>query len=117
MTFFRPQNQPTLRLLTLKAFFLVMLATAYRACEVPALSGLPADISSEVDGSMSVRYLPEFRAKTHVSRNSPITIIQPLATRLAPDDDDRFSVPCSLSPSLNPRAHEIRALSASLALE
>ena len=94
-----------------------MLATAYRACEVPALSGLPADISSEVDGSMSVRYLPEFRAKTHVSRNSPITIIQPLATRLAPDDDDRFSVPCSLSPSLNPRAHEIRALSASLALE
>ena len=90
---FRPQNQPTLRLLTLKACFLVTLATAYRACEVHALSGLQADISSEVDGSMSVRYLPKFRAKTHVTQNSPITIIQPLATRLAPDDDDCFLCP------------------------
>ena len=119
---------------------------------------------------MSVRYLPEFRAKTqHTSRNSPVTVIQPLATRLAPDDDDRFLCPVlslqhylrrsrplrgpnlrrlfvSFNPNYqsdvrkstvsrwlttviqeayksasldisNPRAHEIRALSASLALE
>jgi hypothetical protein len=139
------------------------------SCEVHALSGLPADISSEADGSMSVS-LPEFRAKTKSDcRNSPITVIQPLASRLASDDDDRFLCPVlSLhrylrrsrplrGPNLrrlfvsfnsnyqsdirkstvsrwlttviqeayksasldvaNPRAHEIRALSASLALE
>jgi hypothetical protein len=114
--------------------------------------------------------LPEFRAKTKSDcRNSPITVIQPLASRLASDDDDRFLCPVlSLhrylrrsrplrGPNLrrlfvsfnsnyqsdirkstvsrwlttviqeayksasldvaNPRAHEIRALSASLALE
>jgi hypothetical protein len=57
---FRPQNKPSLRLLTLKACFLVTLATAFRSYEIHALSGLLADISSEPDGSMSVRYLPEF---------------------------------------------------------
>ena len=91
---FRPQNNPSLRLLTLKACFLVTLATAFRSCEVHALSGLPADVSSETDGSMSVRYLPEFRAKTKsIGRNSPIIIIKPLAPLLAPDDDDRFLCP------------------------
>ena len=166
---FRPQNSPSLRLLTLKACFLVTLATAFRSCEVHGLSGLPADVSSESDGSMSVRFLPEFRAKTKSVASSSPVIIQPLASRLASDDDDRFLCPVlalkrylrrsrplrgpnlrrlfvSFNPGYqfdirkstvsrwlttviqeayksasldvtNPRAHEVRALSASLALE
>ena len=91
MILFRPQNKPSLRLLTLKAclgyFGFYFFVHAKFMLSVVFL----ADVSSGPDGSMSVRFLPEFCAKTKSAGHfSPISIIKSLAFRLASDDDDRF---------------------------
>lgn len=75
--------------LTWKTVFLVSLATGRRSSEVNHLSGLPADISSQPDGSFLLHFLPEFRAKNQRPEDSsPSVRIPPLSSILAPDDED-----------------------------
>lgn len=91
---FSSPGELSLKLLSLKTCFLVSLATARRSCEVHALSGLLNDVSFEPDGSVSLRFLPEFRAKTHrPGDQSPLTVVKPLTSILAPDDADRDLCP------------------------
>ena len=65
-----------------------------RSSEVHALSGAPNDITFESDGSVSLRFLPEFLSKNQVPGNlSPIIPLRPLTSILAPDDPDRALCP------------------------
>ena len=58
------------------------------------LSGLPQDIAFEPDGSISLRFLPDFLAKNQVPGDpSPCLSIRPLTAILAPDDPDRKLCP------------------------
>ena len=91
---FEPIRETPLKFLTLKTAFLVSLALGRRSSEVHALSGLPKDIAYEPDGSISLRFLPEFLAKNQAPGDpSPILLIKPLSSILGPDDEDRFLCP------------------------
>ena len=91
---FEPLAQAPKSLLTLKTVFLVTLACARRSSEVHGLSGLPADIAFESDGSVSLRFLPDFRAKNQRdSEFSPEISIPSLSAVLARDDADRLLCP------------------------
>ena len=91
---FEPLSSLDRKFLTLKAVFLVALASGRRASEVNALSGSPQDISRERDGSFVLSFLPEFRAKNQGAlERSPKIRIPPLSSILAPDDEDRFLCP------------------------
>lgn len=86
---FSPLRETSLLMLTLKTAFLVSLATAHRSSEIHALSGMPADICFERDGSVSLRYLPEFLAKTQRScDHSPATILRPLDSIVSRDEPE-----------------------------
>ena len=91
---FEPLSETSLKALTQKACFLVMLASARRASDIHGLSGLAADIAHESDGSTTLRFLPEFLAKNQRPGEvlTPIHL-RPLTSILAPDDIDRFLCP------------------------
>ena len=91
---FEPLLETPLKVLTQKACFLVMLASARRARDIHGLSGLAADIAHESDGTMTLRFLPEFLAKNQRpgEKLAPIRL-RPLTSILAPDDDDRSLCP------------------------
>ena len=57
---FEPLSSNSFRWLTFKTLFLVTLASGRRASEVHGLSGLASDVALEPDGSMSLRFLPDF---------------------------------------------------------
>lgn len=91
---YEPLSEVTLKTLTLKTCFLVMLASARRASDVHGLSGLLPDIARESDGSLTLRFLPEFLAKNQRPGESLAHIcLRPLTTILAPDDEDRTLCP------------------------
>ena len=71
-----------------------MLASARRASDIHGLSGLAADIAHESDGTMTLRFLPEFLAKNQRpgEKLAPIRL-RPLTSILAPDDDDQSLCP------------------------
>jgi hypothetical protein len=78
----------------MKTFFLVCLALGRRVSEVHGLSGLPSDVAFEADGSVSVRFLPEFVAKNQVPGDpSPVLFIRPLSSILPPNDPDMVNCP------------------------
>ena len=91
---YEPLKQSSLKHLTLKTAFLVSLASGRRCNEVHALSGLPGDVAFEPDGSMSLRFLPDFLAKNQLPGSpSPVISIRSLSSILAPDDEDLFLCP------------------------
>ena len=86
---FEPIKLVSLKQLTVKTCFLVMLASGRRASEVANLSGLSGDISEERDGSITLQFLPEFLAKNQRPGSaSPAVSIKPLSgiiSRAEPD--------------------------------
>ena len=92
---FEPARKAHLRDLTRKAAFLVALASGRRCSEVNGLSGIPQDIGYEKDGSISLRFLPEFLAKNQIPGvPSPVINIKELTPFLAdPEDADRLLCP------------------------
>ena len=91
---FEPLSETSLKILTIKTCFLVMLASARRASDIHGLSGLLPDVSQESDGSMTLRFLPEFLAKNQRPGETLAPIrLRPLTAILAPDDEDRALCP------------------------
>ena len=91
---FEPLAGLSLRDLTLKTVFLVSLASGRRCSEVHAFSGLPHDIALEPDGSMSLRFLPDFLAKNQdPSAQAPVVSIPSLTSVLDEQDEDRYLCP------------------------
>ncbi|XP_070207779.1 uncharacterized protein [Littorina saxatilis] len=91
---FEPLSESSLYNLTRKTLFLVLLATARRGSEVHALSGLPGDILFESDGSVSLRFRPDFLAKNQApGQASPLVRVKALTNALAPDDPDSVNCP------------------------
>ena len=91
---YEPLSSNAFRFLTLKTVFLVTLASGRRGSEVHGLSGLASDVAFEPDGSMSLRFLPDFLAKNQSSgERSPVIFIKPLSSILCSDDEDRMLCP------------------------
>lgn len=68
--------------------FLVALASGCRVSEVHGLSGLPADVAFEPDGSVSLPFAFWF-----FRQKSPVIGIKALSSVLCPDDDDLLLSP------------------------
>lgn len=91
---FEPLRYCSLHDLTLKTVFLVTLASGRRCSEIHGLSGLEADIAFERNGSISLRFLPEFLAKNQVPGDpSPVVLIKPLTQFVDPEDPDVQNCP------------------------
>lgn len=92
---FEPLREISLKFLTFKALFLLALACPRRVSEIHAISGLPGDVLFNTqDGSVSLSFLPEFRAKNQDSLSfSPHLSVPSLTSILGPDDEDRFLCP------------------------
>ncbi|XP_070186895.1 uncharacterized protein [Littorina saxatilis] len=107
---FEPLASASLANLTRKALFLVLLASARRGSEVHALSGLAKDISFESDGSVVLRFRPEFLAKNQKpGRSSPVIRIPPLSRILASGDPDLVNCPVRTLTSYLSRTTPIRS--------
>ena len=109
---FEPLVSSSFRFLMLKTVFLVSLASGRRCSEVHGLSGLPSDVAFEPDGSVSLRFLPEFLAKNQVpGEPSPVIFIKPLSSILCPDDEDRLLCPVRALRLYRRRSKPLRAVS------
>jgi hypothetical protein len=109
---FEPLSSAPLARVCVKTAFLVLLASGRRASEVTALSGLDSDVALEADGSMSLHFLPEFRAKNQrPGDRSPVILIKPLAWILASDDPDLVNCPVRCLQVYRRRSRRLRALS------
>ena len=97
--------------LTYKTLFLVALASARRPSEWHAFSGMDEDISYESDGSIVLRFVPDFVMKTQ-RYNDPVvlTFIKPLTNILSPDDEDRNLCPVAFLRAYLNRSKTKRAL-------
>lgn len=116
---FEPLADSAFKWLTYKTVFLLALATARRRSEIHGLSGDKQDIAFNPDGSVSLRFLPEFLAKTQDPSSSlPSVTVRSLSDILARDDEDRKLCPVrALSYYLarsNPRRKNQRRLFISL---
>jgi hypothetical protein len=88
---FEPLESASWSDLSMKVLFLVCLASGRRVSEVHGLSGLSSDVAFEADGSVFLRFLPEFLAKNHVPGNpSPVLFLRPL-TCILPQGDPGLS--------------------------
>ena len=107
---YEPLGQASLKFLSFKLAFLLTLASGRRGSEVHALSGNPADIAFERDGSVSLHFLPEFLAKNQVPGSVSPTIVIPALTRiLGPDDADRLLCPVRALKYYLQRTHPFRS--------
>jgi hypothetical protein len=96
---------------TVKTAFLVLLASGRRASEVTGLSGLSSDVAFEADGSVSLRFLPEFRAKNQrPSDPSPVVIIPPLSRLVDASEPDYVNCPVRALRVYRKRTNRFRAL-------
>ena len=103
-------KQSSLKHLTLKTAFLVSLASGRRCSEVHALSGLPSDVAFEPNGSMSLRFLPDFLAKNQLPGSpSPVICIKSLSSIIAPDDEDRLLCPVRALQAYKKRTESFRS--------
>lgn len=113
---FEPLESASWTDLSLKTVFLVALASGRRVSEVHGLSGLPADVAFEADGSMSLSFLPEFLAKNQVPGDpSPILSIRSLSDILPTGDPDIVNCPVRalkayLDKSRSRRSNSLRRL-------
>ena len=95
--FLRDQCEPlstlSFKLLTYKTVFLLGLALASRVSGLHALSGRATDIEFDND-SVTLHFVPEFRAKTQPAEcpHSPMRVPR-LTSILCPDDVDRCLCP------------------------
>ena len=88
------------------------LASGRRCSEVHALSGLPSDVAFEPDGSVSLRFLPEFLAKNQLPGvPSPVILIKFLSSILCPDDEDCLLCPVRALRLYRRRSNPLRAVS------
>ena len=86
---YEPLFKADLKSLTFKTVFLLALASGRRASEVCNLSGLSKDIATHRDGTILLKFLPEFLAKNQNPLDpSPSILIKPLTDFLCPDDPD-----------------------------
>jgi hypothetical protein len=109
---FEPLSSAPLARVCVKTAFLVLLASGRRSSEVTALSGLDSDVALEADGSMSLRFLPEFQAKNQrPGDRSPVILIKPLAWILASNDPDLVNCPVRCLQVYRRRSRRLRALS------
>ena len=91
---YEPLSSISLKWLTLKTVFLVFLASGRHGSEVHAFSGMDQDIAFDPNGSISLRFLPEFLAKNQqAGATSPVVFIHPLSSLLTPDDEDNYLCP------------------------
>ena len=80
--------------LTIKTVFLVFLASGRHGSKAHKFSAMDQDIAFESDGSISLWFLPEFFAKNQQpGTTSPVVVIHPLSSILAPDDEDNYLCP------------------------
>ena len=84
---FEPISTVAFDLLSMKTTFLLALASARRRSEIHALSGDPRDIAFHRDGSVSLKFLPEFLAKNQEPGTpSPSLVIRSLADILGSEE-------------------------------
>ena len=84
---YEPIESVELKFLAYKTAFLIALASGRRCSEIHALQF--GSLAYEPDGSISLRFLPEFLAKNQpVGLPSPPIIIKPLSSILCDDDED-----------------------------
>jgi hypothetical protein len=108
---FEPLASAPLRLVIVKTAFLVLLASGRRASEVNGLSGRSSDIAFESDGSISLRFLPEFRAKNQRPGDvSPVLVIRPLSDLVSLDDPDCWNCPVRALRFYLKRSKRLRSL-------
>ena len=78
----------------MKTAFLVTLASGRRGSEVHAISGDPKSYAFENDGSVSLSFLEDFKAKNQIpGSKSPVINIKSLRDTLDPTADDRKICP------------------------
>jgi hypothetical protein len=95
---FEPLGSASWSDLSMKVLFLVCLASGRRVSEVHGLSGLSSDVAFEADGSVSLRFLPEFLAKNQVPGDpSPVLFLRPLTYILPQGDPDLSDCPVRAS--------------------
>jgi len=104
---YEPINSSSLKFLTYKTIFLLTLALGRRGSEIHGLSGLSGDTRFEQDGSVSVRFLPEFLAKNQ----NPGQSNKPLIVKSLSSIGDREDVDISLCPVRALRAYLERSKS------
>ena len=84
---FEPIANCELKFLSFKTAFLISLASGRRCSAIHALAF--KGIATEPDGSMSIRFIPEFLAKNQpVGVRARPVVIKPLASILCDDDED-----------------------------
>ena len=84
---YEPIESVELKFLAYKTAFLIALASGRRCSEIHALQF--GSLAYEPDGSISLRFLPEFLAKNQpVGLPSPPIFIKPLSSILCDDDED-----------------------------
>lgn len=89
---YEPIESCDLKSLSCKTAFLVALASGRRCSEIHALKN--SSFAREPDGSISLRFIPEFIAKNQpAGLPSPPIFIKPLEPLLCDDDEDRTLCP------------------------
>ena len=84
---FEPLDSCELKFLSFKTAFLIALASGRRCSEIHALA--IKGLATETDGSISIKFVPEFLAKNQpVNFHSKPIVIKALAHHLCPDDED-----------------------------
>lgn len=77
--------------LSYKTAFLIALASGRRVSEISNLSGLQADVSHAPDGSITLKFLPDFLDQNQVpSDRSPLILIKPLRKAIDPGQEDVY---------------------------
>lgn len=91
---FEPLYHATFADLSVKTLLLTVLASGRRMSEVHALSGLAADFAVEPDGSVTLRFLPEFVAKNQNPLDpSPVVSIRRLSDVISASEPDCLNCP------------------------
>ena len=109
---FEPIKLVSLKQLTVKTCFLIMLASGRRASEVANLSGLSGDISVERDGSITLQFLPEFLAKNQrPGSDSPRVSIRPLSDIISRAEPDYKNCPVRALKEYRLRTKSVRSAS------
>jgi len=107
---FEPIARTTIKKLTQKTLFLVMLACSRRISGIHALSGLDKDIEfAKHDSACFLTFLPEFRAKNQNPLSDAQSVeIKSLSTILNHDDEDRLNCPVRIIQAYLAKTHSYR---------
>lgn len=107
---FRTNKELSLPALSYKTSFLIALASGRRVSEISNLSGLKEDVSHSPDGSITLKFLPDFLAKNQSpSDPSPQILIKPLNRSVDPDQEDISICPVRALNEYRRRTDSIRS--------